>query len=150
MSGARYGCAVRFLTVFAIISVAEIATFIAVEGRIGLGWSLLIALGTAVIGSILVRRAGAAAWARLRSKVAAGGVPGREVGDGAAILVAGALLISPGFLTDAIGFALLVPAVREVLYRRITSRLGRGMRIYVAGGPYSVNEGEIIDVEEIP
>lgn len=76
-------------------------------------------------------------------------MPGRELGDGAAILVAGALLISPGFLTDVIGFTLLVPAVRGVLYQRITSRLGSGMRIHVARGPYSADDGDIIDVDEI-
>lgn len=141
---------VRFLMVFALISIAEIATFIAVEARIGLGWSLLIALATAIVGSLLVRRAGAAAWARLRNRVASGGIPGRELGDGAAILVAGALLISPGFLTDLIGFSLLIPGVRDVLYRRVTSRLGKGMRVYVAGGRYTGDEGDIIDVEEIP
>ncbi|MEX2133640.1 MAG: FxsA family protein, partial [Acidimicrobiia bacterium] len=91
----------RFLALFGLIALAEMATFFWVEARIGLGWALGLALATAVIGSILVKRAGISVFARIQQRIGQSQVPGRELSDGAAILVAGAFLISPGFITDA-------------------------------------------------
>lgn len=113
----------RFLAVFGIIALAEMATFFWVESRIGLGWALVLALATAVIGSILVKRAGISVLGRIRRRIGQSEMPGRELSDGAAVLVAGAFLISPGFITDAIGFLLLVPVVRGMIYRVISNRL---------------------------
>lgn len=144
----------RFLTVFGLLALAEMATFFWVESQIGLGWALGIAVATALIGSALVRRAGLAVIGRLRRKVNEGQLPGRELSDGAAVLVAGAFLISPGFLTDTLGFLLLVPAVRAQVYRYVSSRIsngwrgvvvtGRSARQYWSGQP---DAGDIIDVE---
>ncbi len=113
----------RFLAVFAFIAVAEMATFFWVESRIGLGWALGLALFTALVGSFLVRRAGLSVPGRIQRKLGQGQIPGRELSDGAAVLVSGALLISPGFITDVVGFLLLIPAVRDVVYRMISKRL---------------------------
>lgn len=143
----------RFLAIFALISLAEMATFFWVESRIGLLWALGLAIATAIIGSILVRRAGISVIGRLQAKISEGGLPTRELSDGAAVLVAGAFLISPGFLTDIAGFLLLVPAVRGLVYRQVSKRFtGRvavftnGMRTdWVRGAP-----GDVIDVEPAP
>jgi UPF0716 protein FxsA len=94
----------RFLALFGLIALAEMATFFWVESRIGLLWALGIAVTTAIVGSFLVRRAGLAVLRRLRDRVTSGQLPGRELSDGAAVLVSGAFLISPGFLTDIAGF----------------------------------------------
>ncbi len=113
----------RFLTVFALIAVAEMATFFWVESWIGLGWALGLAVLTALVGSFLVRRAGLSILGRIQRKLGQGQIPGREVSDGAAVLVSGAFLISPGFITDVLGFLLLIPAVRGVVYRTLSKRL---------------------------
>lgn len=143
-----------FFAIFALVALIEMATFFWVESRIGLGWALGLALLTAVIGSMLVRRAGIAVLGAIRTKWSEGRLPGRELTHGAAILVSGAFLISPGFITDTLGFLLLVPAVRDLIHglvsRRISSRVGiplggAGAR-YVRQPP---GEGEIIDIDPL-
>ncbi len=123
----------RFIALFAVISLAEMATFFWVGSKIGFGWALLLAVATALIGSALVRRAGISVINRFREKANRGQVPGRELSDGAAVLVSGAFLISPGFITDILGFSLLIPAVRDVLYRAVSKRVTGRMSVFVNG-----------------
>ena len=147
----------RLMFLFTVVALAEMAAFIWVGSIIGFGWALGIAIVTAVLGSILVRRAGISVWGRFRSKVNQGVLPGRELSDGAAILVSGAFLISPGFITDTLGFLLLIPAVRDVVYRNINKRLSgrvkvltgdrRTVRAYWPGGTQEVLQYEILDSE---
>lgn len=120
----------RFFAVFAMVALAEMATFFWVESKIGLIWALGLALVTALVGSFLVRRAGLSVISRLQTKVGQGQLPGRELSDGAAILVSGAFLISPGFITDVLGFLLLVPPVRYVVYRMVSKRLSARMTVF--------------------
>ena len=110
------------MTVFTLVALAEMATFFWVGSWIGLPWALGLALATALIGSYLVRLSGLAVLRRLRDRISRGELPGRELSDGALILVAGAFLISPGFLTDTLGFLLLVPPVRDFIYRMVARR----------------------------
>jgi UPF0716 protein FxsA len=124
----------RFLALFGLIALAEMATFFWVESRIGLGWALGLALATAVIGSALVRRAGMTVLARIQQKISQSQMPGRELSDGASILVSGAFLISPGFITDVLGFLLLVPMVRDVIYRIVSKRLSSRFTVFTATG----------------
>jgi len=132
----------NLLGIFGLVAVAELVAFVAVERRIGLAPALLIALATALLGSVLVRKAGLAVLGRFREKVGSGKLPGRELTHGAAVLVAGALLISPGFLTDAIGFTLLVPGVRDTLHGWVTKRFaGR------VGIPVVDSDGLVVDVD---
>ncbi|MGH3650210.1 MAG: FxsA family protein, partial [Acidimicrobiia bacterium] len=86
----------------------------------------------ALIGSFLVRRAGLAVLGRFRAKMGQGRLPGRELSDGAAILVSGAFLISPGFITDMLGFLLLIPAVRHSIHRIISRRFSGRMTVVTA------------------
>jgi UPF0716 protein FxsA len=141
----------RFVAWFVLISIAELATFFWVQSWIGLGWALGIALTTALLGSLLVKRAGVSVLGRLRGKVEAGQLPGRELSDGATVLVAGAFLISPGFITDTIGFLLLIPSVRGLVYRHLTRRYGRRFGIFTTRGarprPDGTWDGELIDVD---
>ena len=104
---------VAFLTV----PILELLLFIYVEGRMGLGRLLVGIVLTAVLGAFLVRRQGLVVWLRLREDLMAGLMPGRHLVHGALVLVGGALLLTPGFLTDAVGFALMIPIVREALRR---------------------------------
>ena len=135
----------RFLAVFGLIAVAEMATFFWVETRIGLGWALGLAVLTAFVGSALVRRAGISVLGRIQHRLGQGQLPGRELSDGAAILVSGAFLISPGFITDVLGFLLLIPAVREVVYRMLSKRLSG--RITFLGSIGETWGGDVIDID---
>lgn len=110
---------------FAVVPVAEIALLVFVGQRIGLAATLLIVVLTAVVGSAVVARQGKGQVRQVREAIDAGGFPGRELAHGALILVAGVLLLTPGFMTDAIGFLLLVPSVREVLRSWGARRLRR-------------------------
>jgi UPF0716 protein FxsA len=134
-----------------LVSLAELAAFLWVGNQIGFGWALGIALATAVIGSILVRREGLSTLGRIKSKMNAGQVPGRELSDGAAILVSGAFLISPGFITDTIGFLLLIPAVRTWVHRTLSRRVSARFNVFVPSRTPAPQRAqvEIIDVEPI-
>jgi UPF0716 protein FxsA len=143
----------RFFAIFAIIALAEMATFFWVESRIGLGWALLLALTTALLGSVLVKRAGVSVFGRFTGKLNNAQMPGRELVDGAAVLVAGAFLISPGFITDTLGFLLLFPPVRDLIYRVVSKRLSGRVAVFTGGGQRGstrrppTGPEDIIDVE---
>ncbi len=112
---------------FVVTPIAEIGLFIVVGGRIGILATLGVVIVTAIIGASLVSRQGRGELARARRTLMEGSFPGRELAHGAMILVAGALLLTPGFLTDGIGFALLVPGVRESLRKFLAKRFGDGV-----------------------
>ena len=109
-------------TAFIVVPILELVLFVYVERRIGLGWLVLGIIITAIAGAFLVRQQGFSVWRRLQTDLASGVLPGRQLIHGALVLVGGALLLTPGFLTDALGFALMVPFVREGL-RRLGVRL---------------------------
>jgi len=109
------------LVLFIAVPVIEIALFVAIGERLGIVTTLVIVVATALIGSVLVSRQGSGALSNIQTAIARGEMPGKELAHGAMILVAAVLLITPGFLTDVVGFLLLVPAVREAI-RRIGER----------------------------
>jgi UPF0716 protein FxsA len=104
------------LLAFVAVPMIEIALFIQLGGFIGLGWTLLIVLATAVLGTWLVRSQGTMALNNLRRSFNELRDPSESLADAAMILVAGVLLLTPGFFTDAVGFALLTPPVRHLVY----------------------------------
>ena len=108
---------------FLAVPLIEIALFIQVGGWIGLWPTLAIVIATAVLGTYLVRSQGRAALADLRRSFATLDDPATPLAHGAMILVAGALLLTPGFFTDAVGLALLTPPVRVALIRHIAARV---------------------------
>ena len=111
------------LIAFIGVPLIEIALFIRVGGWLGLWPTLAIVVLTAVLGTMLLRRQGLAEISRLRAALDGHGDPTGPLVHGALILFAGAVLLTPGFFTDAIGFALLVPPVRAVLIERIRDRI---------------------------
>jgi UPF0716 protein FxsA len=100
---------------FVLVPPIEIGLFIAVGGRIGFWPTMGIVLVTAVLGANLVSRQGRGILANLQAEFASGQFPAKTLAHGAMILVSGALLLTPGFLTDIIGFSLLSPQIREIL-----------------------------------
>jgi UPF0716 protein FxsA len=102
-----------------LLPLAEIACFIVVGRHIGLFSTLLLVVLSAVAGVILMRIQGFGALARLRQSAQGGQAPGKEILDTAMILIAGILLLIPGFLTDILGLALFLPPVRSFLWNRL-------------------------------
>ncbi|MEI7889150.1 MAG: FxsA family protein [Actinomycetes bacterium] len=118
-----------------IVPLAELLVIIEVGGLIGAIPTIALLLLFSVSGGWLVRREGRAAWSRLNEAISAGKVPARETADGALVVVAGALLLTPGFITDACGILLLMPPVRRVIRVFGLSRIvGGGWRGIVVGG----------------
>ena len=111
------------LIAFIAVPLIEIALFIQVGGAIGLWPTLAIVVVTAILGTWLVRSQGAAALGSLRSSFSDMRDPTEPLVHGAMILFSGALLLTPGFFTDALGFALLVPGIRQAIYLNIKSRV---------------------------
>ena len=110
---------------FVALPLVEMALLIWTGDRIGLLPTLAIVIATGFAGAALVKRQGLAVWVAARARLSEGALPTTELAHGAMLLVAGAFLLTPGFITDLTGFALLVPVVREQVRRRIGSRLGR-------------------------
>ena len=117
-----------------ITPLVEIAVFIEIGGFIGLWPTLAVVIATAAAGTWLLRSQAWGVLKRARVTLAGGGFPAREVFDGACILVAGALLLTPGFVTDAAGLLLFVPSVRaylgQVMLRYLMSRGNVDVRMY--------------------
>lgn len=111
------------LIAFIAVPLIEIGLFIQVGGAIGLWPTLLIVLVTAVLGSWLVRSQGARELANLRGSFNELRDPTEPLANGAMILFAGALLLTPGFFTDIVGFSLLLPPVRAFVYKQIRARV---------------------------
>jgi UPF0716 protein FxsA len=116
------------LVLFLLIPLAELYVIIQVGQAFGalntIGLLILISVG----GAWLVKREGIGVWRRFQRQVESGAVPGKEIADGVMILFAGALLMSPGFLTDLLAIALLLPPVRAgmraVALRQAARRAG--------------------------
>lgn len=101
----------------------EIALFIQVGGVIGVWWTLLIVLATAVSGSYLVRTQGLRELSNVQRSFSEMQDPTEPLANGAMILFAGALLLTPGFFTDIVGLSLLIPAVRRRAYLWLRARV---------------------------
>jgi UPF0716 protein FxsA len=123
------------ILLFIVVPIAELAVIIQVGQEIGVLWTIAILIADSVLGSVLMRSQGRAAWRRFNEAVQAGRPPAREVLDGALIIFGGALLLTPGFLTDLLGLTLLLPPTRAVVRRLLARRLLQRMVVSVSGGP---------------
>ena len=128
----------RLVLLFLITPVVELALLIQIGERIGFWPTMAIIVATGLAGSFLARREGFSVWKRFNQRLAEGGLPGEELVDGMIILVAGALLITPGVLTDVFGFIGLLPftraPVRRFLIKRLKKRVEDGsVRLHVGG-----------------
>jgi UPF0716 protein FxsA len=112
--------------VFVVLPIAELYVIIQVGGAIGVLPTLALLLLDGLLGAWLARTQGRAAWRRFNEATAAGRVPAKEVYDGAAIIFGGALLLSPGFITDILGVFLLLPPTRALLRKTLM----RGARYF--------------------
>lgn len=117
----------RLLIFFLATPVIELALLIQLGDLIGFFPTIGLILVTGVTGSYLAKREGFSAWKRLQNKFSSGGLPGKELLDGVIILMAGALLITPGVLTDVLGFAGLIPFTRSWIRRYAMRRIKRAV-----------------------
>lgn len=111
------------LAAFIGVPLLEIALFIQVGGWIGLAPTLALVVLTAVIGAWMLRRQGISVLMRAQRQLAEGSLPVVEVFEALCLVVAGALLLTPGFFTDAVGALLLVPVLRRTLYQQLRRRI---------------------------
>ena len=132
---------------FLVVPLAELYVIIQVGQAFGALNTIGLLILISATGAWLVKREGMGVWRRFQRQVESGAVPGKEIADGVMILFAGALLMSPGFLTDLLGIALLLPpvraAVRAVVLRQAAQRAGiiRVHRFEGPSGPLSGRHG---------
>src|SRR5918992_2197822 len=128
---------ILLVALFILVPIAELAVIIQVGQAIGVWWTIALLIADSVLGSLLMRSQGRAAWRRFNQALQAGRVPAREVADGVLVIFGGALLLTPGFLSDIFGLLLLLPPTRAVIRRvflrqatkRITVTMGGGARM---------------------
>ncbi|SLN21001.1 FxsA family protein [Oceanibacterium hippocampi] len=121
------------LLAFVAVPLIEIAAFIQVGERIGLWPTLAIVIATAVVGTALLRHQGLATLGKAQAVIARGEMPVREVFDGLCLIFAGALLLTPGFVTDTLGLLLFVPGLRQAIGGFLMRRLMARGNVFVAG-----------------
>ncbi|MDZ4094028.1 MAG: FxsA family protein [Paracoccaceae bacterium] len=132
------------------VPLIEIALFIKVGGWLTLWPTLGIVLATAVIGSALMRSQGRQVLNDLRRSAQGGGSPLPLLAHGALIVIAGILLVTPGFFTDSIGFLLLVPALRRALIKFVAAKVQIQRTGFEPPARDVVIDGEFIDLDTDP
>jgi UPF0716 protein FxsA len=115
---------------FLVVPFAELFVILKVGQAVGALWTIALLVAMSVFGAALVKREGLSVLRRARARVNGGVVPGQELVDGVLILFGGALLLTPGFLTDVVGIALLLPPVRAALRTTVRRRLARRIELY--------------------
>jgi UPF0716 protein FxsA len=149
------------LGLFVLVPIAEISVLISVGSSIGAVNTILFVIFTAILGAYLVRQQGFATLQAYQAKVQSGQIPAGEIAEGIALLFAGAVLLTPGFITDALGFCLLIPPMRRAIIgfmsRSIISRGSARANFYYQSGDhqggdsqgYSQKSGTVIEGEYI-
>jgi UPF0716 protein FxsA len=112
---------------FLVVPILELAVIIQVGQSLGVLPTIALLLAVSALGAWLVKREGVGVWRRFNTQVRTGVVPTREIADGVMILFAGALLLTPGFLSDLLGLLLLTPPVRAALRGAALARMSRRM-----------------------
>lgn len=109
--------------IFIVVPLLELMLLLEVGAIIGSGWTFLIIIVTAIIGTKLVKQQGLQTWSKIQQELAAGSLPAQAMFDGICILISGVLLITPGFMTDILGMLLLTPPFRKVVYSQVGHRI---------------------------
>ena len=145
---------------FLVMPLVELWVILQVGDAIGGWWTVALLLVDSAVGAVIVRREGRRAWTAFREALQAGRWPADEVAQGALVLVGGALLLTPGFVTDVMGLAFVLPPSRALLARIIRSRFRQGaIRMVSFGdlGPQQADpqrreppsSGQTLDVEVV-
>ena len=140
-----------------VVPLAELFVLIQVGQVIGVWWTILLLVADSIFGAWLMRREGSRAWSALSTALSTGKLPSSEIADGALILLGGALMLSPGFVTDVFGIVLILPFTRP-FFRRILAAVVQ-KRLVTAAMPTTfgtahrprnddIVTGEVIDPEQ--
>jgi UPF0716 protein FxsA len=146
------------VVLFIAVPIAELAVIIQVGQAIGVWWTIALLVADSILGSLLMRSQGRAAWRRFNEALRSGRTPAREVADGVLVIFGGALLLTPGFLSDIFGLLFLLPPTRAVIrrlflreaMRRITVTMMGARAPRGGGGPDDDLEGTAVDVDARP
>jgi len=135
---------------FLLVPLIEIYFLIQVGEVIGAAWTIFAVVATAVIGAGLLREQGASTLLRAQSTLQQGGLPAMEMVEGIALAASGMLLLTPGFFTDAVGFLLLTPFIRQALIKRFLKQSQFTMHSQTRYSHSSqmdptIIEGEVVD-----
>ncbi len=137
-----------FTVLFLVVPIVEIYLLLEVGGLIGAFPTIILVVLTAVIGAGLLRQQGLSTLARLQQNMGQGKIPAQEMIEGVLLAVGGALLMTPGFVTDTMGFLCLLPFSRKFIAKNIMKRSADNMKAGVntqtgfAGGFYNSNDGQ--------
>ena len=124
---------IALILLFIVVPFAELYVIIAVVGpALGAPLTVLLLVLDSILGAMLMRSQGRSVWRRFNLALGESRIPHREVLDGVLVIFGGALLITPGFITDVLGFILLIPPTRALVRRILVRRLGR--RLVIMGG----------------
>lgn len=140
---------IRLILLFTIVPLLELSLLLRIGNWLGAGPTLGLVLGTGFVGAWLARREGLRAWSAVQEQLGRGQVPGRELLDAVLVLLAGVVLITPGILTDAVGFTLMTGPGRNWVARRIRKRLEASIESVPVGGdtrPEEPTGGRIIEL----
>jgi UPF0716 protein FxsA len=128
---------------FIAVPIVEIYVIIQVGQAIGALWTIALLVADSILGSMLMRAQGRAAWRRFNAAIAEGRVPAREVLDGVLVIFGGALLLTPGFVTDVFGLLFLLPPTRALVRRLLVRRFAGRFRVSApprgGGGGFDVD-----------
>jgi UPF0716 protein FxsA len=136
------------VALFILVPFAELYVILQVVGpALGAVWTVLLLAADSVLGALLLRSQGRIVWRRFNEALAAGRMPHREVVDGVLVIFGGAMLITPGFLSDIVGVLLLVPPTRALIRRLVIARLGQRLAVGVVRTARPRTEERDYDVE---
>lgn len=137
---------VRLLILFITVPLLELSIFLTLGTKIGIPETIAIVILTGFLGAWLTKSQGVKVLSRYQTAIQSGKIPHQEITEGLLILIAGAVLLTPGFLTDVIGFSLLVPPVRE----KVRGMIGAYLKGRIRGAGDSVDapaDSETISIE---
>jgi UPF0716 protein FxsA len=126
--------ALLLVIVFIVVPIAELYVLIQIGQAIGVWATVALLFADSILGAALMRQQGRAAWLRFNRALAEGRVPGREVIDGVLVIFGGALLLTPGFISDFLGLILLLPPTRAVVRGVLVRRFGERLVANATGG----------------
>jgi UPF0716 protein FxsA len=147
------------ILLFIAVPIAELAVIIQVGQAIGVWWTIAILVADSILGSMLMRSQGRAVWRRFNATLQSGRPPAREVADGVLVIFGGALLLTPGFITDVFGLLFLLPPTRALIRRLFLRQAMRRITVTMAAGPRPPRgparhdddvEGTAVDVDARP
>jgi UPF0716 protein FxsA len=145
------------IALFILVPIAELAVIIQVGQAIGVWWTIAILIADSVLGSLLMRSQGRTAWRRFNETLGAARVPAREVADGVLVIFGGALLLTPGFLSDIVGLLFLLPPTRALIRRVFLRQAMKRITVTMVGTRAPRNgrrsddvEGSAVDVDPRP